>query len=334
MSPRNSHGRSGPRFDAQQAVTDRIIAALEAGTVPWRQPWRGGGAQANVISKRPYRGINQLLLPLAGFASPWWLTFKQLDAVGGRIREGEARSKGGPGPSLVTFWKVERREDEETGEVKRRFLLRTYNVWNVDQVEGLPEGLVPEPEPAGAVEPIEACEAILAGYVERGGPTLAYGGGSAHYNVVRDHLQLPDRERFHSREALYSTAFHEAVHSTGAEKRLDREELCSPKATFGSPLYAKEELVAEIGAAMLCTHAQIDTEPLGANSAAYIAHWLGHLRDDKGLVISAASKAQRAVDLVAGEQDDDPEAPAAGAPVEEAPPEEALAEARVPEAVA
>jgi antirestriction protein ArdC len=300
MSARKGRGRSAPRFDAQQAVTDRIIAALEAGTVPWRQPWRGGGAQANVISRTPYRGINQLLLPLAGFASPWWLTFKQLDTVGGRIREGQARSKGGPGPALVTFWKVDKREDEETGELKRRFFLRVYNVWNIDQVEGLPDTLVPEPELGAPVEPIEACEAILAGYVERDGPTLAYGGDSAHYNVMRDHLQLPDRDRFYSSEALYSTAFHEAVHSTGAEKRLNREELWSPKASFGTPLYAREELVAEIGAAMLCTQAQIDTEPLGDNSAAYIAHWLGHLREDKGLVISAASKAQRAVDMVAG----------------------------------
>jgi antirestriction protein ArdC len=272
--------------------------------VPWRQPWRGGGAQANLVTRKPYRGVNQLLLPLHGFASPWWLTFKQLDALGARIRDGQARRAGGPGPSPVTFWKVDKLEDEDTRELKRRFFLRVYNVWNVDQLEGLPDGLVPKPAQGPAVEPISACEAILAGYVERGGPALAYGGDSAHYNVVRDQLQLPDRDRFYSSEALYSTAFHEAVHSTGAEKRLNREELWSPKATFGSALYAKEELVAEIGAAMLCTRAAIDTEPLGDNSAAYIAHWLGRLRDDKSLVISAASKAQRAVDLIVSDTDD------------------------------
>jgi antirestriction protein ArdC len=288
------------RFDPQQAVTDRIIAALESGTVPWRQPWRGGGAHANLVSRRPYRGINQLLLPLAGFGSPWWLTFKQLDALGGRISDGQARRAGGPGPALVTFWKVDGREDEESGEVVRRFFLRTYNVWNVEQVEGLPAGLVPEADELAAIEPIDACEAILARYVEAGGPSLTYGGTSAHYDVARDHLQLPDRERFYSAEALYSTAFHEAVHSTGAASRLNRDELVSPKARFGSALYAKEELVAEIGAAMLCAEARIDTEPLGENSAAYIAHWLGQLREDKSLVISAASRAQRGVDLILG----------------------------------
>lgn len=318
MSAQKTRGRSGPRFDPFEAVTARIIAALENGTVPWRQSWRGGGAQANLVSRKPYRGVNQLLLPLAGFESPWWLTFKQLDALGARIQEGQARRAGGPGPSLVTFYRTYDRDEEATGETRKRFVLRAYSVWNADQLVGLPAGLVHQPDPDAAQgAPIDACEALLARYLENGGPSLAYGGDSAHYLVATDHVQVPGRERFDCPEALYAVAFHECAHSTGAAKRLKRPELLSPLANFGSDPYAKEELVAEISAAMLCARARIATEALGDNTAAYIANWLAVLRGDNRFVISAAAKAQRAADLIAGvpgdERADDGATPLTGA---------------------
>jgi len=292
------------RFDPYAAVTDRIVAALERGTVPWRQPWRALGQQANVVSRKPYRGVNQLILPLLGYESRWWLTFKQLKELGGRIAEGQSRRAGGPGPALVCFYRVYKRRHDETGEEERRFVLRAYSVWNSAQVSGLPDWLVAEPTAQEPVDPIPECEALVERYLADGGPELAYGGDRAFYDPARDHIQLPPAARFDTRASFYATAYHELVHSTGAQHRLARAEL-APAHGFGSDPYAREELIAEIGAAMLCAATRIDCAELGENSASYMAHWLGALRGDSRLVVAAASKGQRAADMIRGVGYDD-----------------------------
>lgn len=314
-----------PRFDVYQAVTDKIIAALESGVVPWRKPWRyaGQGVQRNVTSKRPYRGVNQLLLGMSEFDSPWWITFKAAAELGGRVKPEQARKNGGVGPELVVYWnrvkcsacvakdgsiKPGKTKCESCGGRRSFYLLRFFSVWNVEQIDGLPDGLVPPPaEEPEDFDPLAACERVLAPYAESG-PTEKTGrDGRAYYRPATDVVTMPPSGAFDSPEHFYATRFHELVHSTGHEKRLARDELTALKSTFGSEPYAREELVAEVGASMLAALAGIDTPELDENAAAYIGNWLTKFQGDKKLIIGASAAAQRAVDLITGTTFDDAE---------------------------
>lgn len=268
------------KVDVYQQVTDRIIAAIEAGTAPWRRPWKGGGP-VNVRNGRPYRGVNIFLLDLMGYTDPRWGTFRAVKEVGGHVRTGEKAT-------YVILWKpVEKRAkgDEEEGE--RYLLLRSYAVFNAEQCEGLPEYSVGE----RTHTPHEAAEQIVTGYVP--GPTIAHRGGQAFYSETLDLVQVPNPMEFESMEAYYSTLFHELVHSTGHKERLNRLEAGG----FGTGPYAKEELVAEMGAAMLCGMVGIDNLDM---NAAYLANWLEVFRRDKKFVVNAAALAQRACDHMVG----------------------------------
>jgi antirestriction protein ArdC len=273
-------------------ITDRITALLEQGTVPWHKPWTARtGLPRNFVSKNPYRGINVFLLLAMMYESPFWLTFRQVSQLGGSVRKGE---KACP----VVFWKQTTTEDKESGEQKKKYLLRFYHVFNVSQCDGLKIGteLVPE-SVNGIVKP----EEIVANMPQP--PLVKHGMTHAYYSPREDHVGLPSQERFERTEDYYSTFFHELVHSTGHEKRLKRSTLMESNG-YGSNPYCKEELIAEMGAAFLCGQAEIAERTID-NSAAYLNNWLQQLRQDKTLIVQAAAQAQKAADFILGNETDE-----------------------------
>ena len=280
-----------PHVSVYEIITNQILAELERGNVPWRKPWRVL-PPANLISKKPYRGINVFLLGFAGYGSQYWLTFGQAKQLGGNVRRGEHGTK-------IVFWKFNTYETEtadgETEERKSAFL-RYYTVFNLEQTEGLKALL--ELPPAF---PIESAEEIVK---RMPNPPAFEQDSRAAYIPSLDVVTMPSRTAFDSQEEYYSTIFHELTHATGHAKRLGREGFDKPQ-QFGSDSYSKEELIAEMGSAMLCGVAGIEQSTL-ANSAAYLKSWIARLRADSKLVISAASAAQKAADYIRGESKDSP----------------------------
>jgi len=295
MSARTPRSPASARRDPYAEVTDRIMAALDRGTVPWRHPWRARGLR-NAVSHRPYRGINLLVLSLtsmeAGYDDARWLTFRQAEQLGGHVRRGEHGTR-------VVFWKWPARDDERDTDPddERRGdafpLMRLYTVFNVAQCEGLS---LPDPESGGEFDPLERAESIVSGYAS--GPDVLHDAAAAYYVPARDEVHLPPRSAFRDADGYYATLFHELAHSTGHPSRLGREGY-QESVPFGSPVYSREELVAEFAAAFLCQEAGVDASRLD-QSAAYIASWLRALQDDRRLVVAAAGQAQRAVDHILG----------------------------------
>jgi antirestriction protein ArdC len=280
--------------DVYTEVTDRIVAALESGTVPWRRPWiAGADSHRNPVSGTVYRGVNPFLLELTamerGYTDPRWMTFKQARAAGGNVRKGERST-------LVIFWKMLKGTDSDTGEAKTIPMLRHYRVFNVAQLDGVELATEEQPDP---FVPIDRAAELVAGMPDA--PSISYGGERAFYAPAWDAVQLPQPERFVSAEAFYSTTFHELAHATGHASRLNRPEVANATHAFGSADYSREELVAEFSASMLCGVAGIAPAVI-EQSAAYIAGWLKALSDDPKLLIAAAGRAQRAADFIRGEQ--------------------------------
>ena len=270
--------------DVYQIITDRIIALLESGTVPWHRPWKGGSeAPRNFMSRKVYRGINLFLLNATRFASPYWLTFKQVQTLNGQVKKGE---KSFP----VVFWKI--LEEEENGETKKIPFLRYHSVFNVLQCEGIT--LPAPPGNNGEFHPIKKCEEVVANMPRR--PAIEHGNGCACYSSQRDTVSIPEANTFESSEAYYGVLFHELTHATGHVSRLNRKEITDPN-TFGSNPYSREELVAEMGAGFLSGHCEIENRTLD-QSASYIQTWLERLRNDRKLVVHAAAHAQKACDFI------------------------------------
>ena len=270
-------------------VTDQVLKLLERGTVPWHRPWHGGELPQNLVSRKAYRGINPFLLGCTGYASPYWLSYKQAQQRGGNVRKGEKST-------LVVFWKrwTTEKRDAETGEKTSTTLpiLRYYRVFNVEQCEG-----VEAPELADKdFEPIERCESVVADMPNA--PTIENRETRAYYRPRTDTVNMPRPELFNSAPEYYSTLFHELTHSTGHVSRLRRKDIEDVQ-PFGSADYSREELVAEMGAAFLCGHCGIEAATI-ENTAAYLNGWLRKLRDDRKLVIVAAAQAQRAADCILG----------------------------------
>jgi antirestriction protein ArdC len=301
--------------DLYADVTAKIVEALEAGTVPWQRPWghvRGTFEPfRNLHTNHEYRGVNVLLLTLAsmekGYTSPYWLTYNQARERGGQVRAGE---KG----TLIVFWKPSERplrdgagevvRDEETDEplMAKTLILKHFHVFNVEQCDGLSVPAPAAPAPV-AFTPDERAEALWAGFKDA--PPVRHGGNQAFYALPpADFIQMPPRKSFKDSASYYQVRFHEAIHSTGAPARLNRRTLADA-APFGSPVYGQEELVAEMGSAMLM--AQCGMTPDIQNSAAYIRGWLKALQDDKRMLVFAAAQAEKAARYVQGQQ---PEAPA------------------------
>ena len=301
------------RFDAAQSITDEIVALLEAGTMPWRRPWRiaGGGVPLRVGGE-PYRGINAFLLGLraamAGYTSPTWMTFAQARRLGASVRKGERSSV------VVYYGTAGRRDaagdagaggdavgdraggrdgamsDAEAGGTYR--FLKSYRIFNAAQIEGLDAAFHPEPEapPEAGPEPIPELEAFFGSV----GADVVTGGDRACYVPSLDRVHMPEMARFESASSGYATLAHELAHWTKAPHRLDRG---FGPSSFGNEAYAKEKLMAELAAVLLgqrlgFTPGHID------NHAAYIGSWLRVLRGDKRFVFRAAADAQRAVDFL------------------------------------
>lgn len=272
-------------MDIYAEITNRIITQMEQGTIPWQKPWIAGSTAAAIsyATGIPYSLLNQMLLGRAGE----YATFQQIQHAGGRVRRGEKAS-------MVVFWKWIETEDEKTGEKKEVPFLRYYNVFHLDQCEGLTAHFAAT-LPTTA-EPDETAESIIAAYCGRTGVKLVHQeGDAAFYRPATDTITLPRRQQFKEPAEYYSTAFHELTHSTGHASRLNRVE---KPAFFGSDAYSKEELIAEMGAAVLVNHAGLETPASFRNNAAYIQSWLGVLKGDKRFIVSAASKAEKAVELI------------------------------------
>lgn len=293
-----------PRTDVYEEVTNQIIAMLEEGTRPWSPRWASGLAS---LPRRhegtAYRGINILLLWTAamtrGYANPYWMTYRQATELGGQVRKGE---KG----NLVVHAGIFTPKDGETGEpvtnsegeeATRKFLKR-YVVFNVEQIDGL--DMSKYPAPAVEMKNRDERDRKLDDAFARWPVPYAEGGPSAFYDPAADRIQMPAFGDFESGNAFYATLAHEAVHSTGSAKRLARETL----RYYGKAreIRAEEELIAEIGAAMLC--AQLGMEPTEREDhAAYVASWLTALRNDKRAIFRAASAAQAASELILSHMD-------------------------------
>lgn len=278
-------------MDVYQIVTDRIISMLERGTIPWRKCWQAGsGMPRNLVSKKEYRGVNVFLLSAMPYSSPYWLTFKQAQDLGGHVRKGEKSS-------MVVFWKMlDKLEEDEAASSKGKIpMLRYYQLFSVEQCEGISVPSDPD-EIVNPFTPIERAEQIVSGYKDC--PSIHYGGNRAFYRPLEDRVQMPSQHTFDSSELFYQILFHELGHSSGAKHRLARKEVLEVN-NFGSEPYASEELVADLCSSFLCAHAGISNETI-EQSASYIDGWLSVLRKDKRMVVMAAAQAQKAADWILG----------------------------------
>ncbi|MGI4741298.1 MAG: ArdC family protein [Janthinobacterium lividum] len=283
------------RPDVYQLVTDRIVTALEGGIIPWRKPWNAVyGLPRNYATGKAYTGINAFLLHFSG-ALPFFLTFKQALALGGCVRKG---AKGHP----VVYYNISLRENQQTGKEEKMPFLKYYTVFSVEDIEGIDFSLpvVEEREHT----PLAVAEAIVKGW--EGRPAIEHLHQRAYYSPSLDFVNMPRLATFTTVEGYYATLFHELTHSTGHASRLDRPDLTAGEGKQ-SASYAREELTAEMGASFLCAAAGLHTEQTEENAVAYIQTWLERLKNDKKLVLQAASKAQRAAKLILNTSEEVPE---------------------------
>lgn len=268
-----------------EEVTQSIIDQLEKGAIPWVKPWRAdSSADKNVISQKPYQGINRLILGMTamvkGYNVPAWASFKQWESLGAYVKKGEKGTR-------IVFYSPVSKENKQTGETESYSVLKSYVVFNASQVEGLTITNVElEDKPFTANQLAE--ERII-----KTGAVISHGSDAAFYMPSQDRIQLPHKTAFDAECHYYATAFHELVHWTGHESRLKREF----KGRYGDSKYAFEELVAEMGAAFLCQDYGIQGE---LRHAGYIQSWLKALKDDSKAIFKASALAQKAADYING----------------------------------
>lgn len=283
--------RFGGDMKAYEVITDRFIEILESGVSPWRQPWasRKVGFAKNMVSGKDYRGINFFTTNYSSYDSSLWGTYKQISSLGGQVKKGE---KGTP----IVFYTLLEKEGKEGEDNKSIPFLKYSYVFNAMQCEGL---RVEEEVHVERYEhsAIEECEGLILG-IPLGFSTILHGGDRAFYRPITDTITLPHKSLFPRVEDYYATYFHEAVHATGHVSRLHREgvEGCS---YFGSSVYSKEELIAELGSAFLCAAGGIDDRTMD-NSASYLNGWIRLLKENPRILLQSASCAQRAVDYLRG----------------------------------
>jgi antirestriction protein ArdC len=263
-------------------ITDEIISKLKGGTIPWRQTWKSG-LPANAVSRQPYRGINIWLLDNGNYQSNLWLTFNQTKQLGGMINKGEHGKQ-------IIYWAIKTKvwkddlEDEHRDEIP---LLRMYTVFNVQQTT------VEMETESAKFDPISKAQDIIDGY--EGGPEIVFGEPS--YSSELDKVKMPAMSAFDSRGGYYSTLFHELSHSTGHEKRLNR----NIKNHYGSDPYAEEEIISEMSASFLSGITGVDVYAKTIeNTAGYIQHWSERFADNTKLIIRLSSQAQKSSDWILG----------------------------------
>ncbi|WP_298161946.1 zincin-like metallopeptidase domain-containing protein [Brevundimonas sp.] len=283
------------RPDLYSRITHQIVAQLETGVRPWTRPWVVSQSVSRPLRHdgTPYRGINVVLLwaeaAARGFQSSTWMTFRQALALDAHVRKGEK------GSTVVYANALVRTDEDDTREEATRRIpfLKAYTVFNVEQIEGLPASYAPAPAPVVNLgQRIARAEAFFAAT----GADVRHGGGCAFYAPGPDFVQMPVFESFLDPEAYYATLGHELTHWTRHSSRLDRD---LGRRRHGDDGYAREELVAELGAAFLCADLGLALEPR-EDHAAYLASWLEALRQDNRLIFSAAAHAQRAIDFLHG----------------------------------
>lgn len=272
-----------------QIITDKIIEQLESGVAPWQKPWTCD-VPMNLISQKEYRGLNVFLLASQGYGSRYWLTYAQANKLGGHVKKGEHST-------LVTYWNIGEekmvRKADGTERTSKPVLLRYYSVFNLEQTEGIADKL--GLSNVARVPNIEDCEHIVS---QMPNTPAREQSDRAWYRPSTDSVGMPPKSLFGSAEGYYATLFHELTHSTGHKSRVGREGIENLN-EFGSESYSKEELVAELGASMLCGVTGISPAVI-QNSAAYLKNWIDRLRGDSKLIVSAASQAQRAADYIRG----------------------------------
>lgn len=281
-------------------VTKKIIDIMNEGVIPWNRPWHGGsGGPRSYTTGRPYSWLNQMIL---GGQEGEYISFRQAKALGGKIKKGSKSN-------IIVFFKRYKVKDtdregnpvlDEDGKQKERIvpLLKYYNVFKVDDVEGIEPHKTDEPKII--LNPDKAAEEAISAYCERTGVKLNIRStGRAFYDTVLDAINVPELLQYDDRAEYYSTLFHEIIHSTGAQSRLDRS------LSHERQEYSREELVAEMGSAMLCSRFGIDTKKSLRNSAAYIQSWKKYLSSDEKAVVWASSRAEKAARYFLGEEDGD-----------------------------
>ena len=291
-----------------QMVTDRIIEQINKGIVPWHKPWHFAGNAStsedvaiNYVSRKPYSLLNQWLLMEPGE----YITFTQIKGLGGNLKKG-AKSRFVVFFTKATYKKI----DPETNEEKEETypLLRYYNVYRLADTEGIKSKL---PAPGEAPEIVETpamsdeADAAIAAYIaSQAGLTFQNDKPSdrAYYSLHDDKVVVPMRSQFTEMAEYYSTAFHELTHSTLTEGRCNRRQV-GEVAFFGSKSYSREELVAEMGAAMLCSNFGVDTDKAFCNSVAYLQSWVANLKNDPKAIVVAASRAEKAARYILGERE-------------------------------
>ncbi len=280
--------------ETYERVTATILGLIEKGDLlPWQKPWKGQSMWARSMSSgKLYNGINRWVLTMTAEAngwSPWFGTYKQIAALGGQVRKGEKSQ-------IAILWKPV--EKVVNGETEKFLIMRLFNVFSASQADNLPEKYYAKPEP-NEVEVVETAEVALKGYLNREGIPVTWGGDRACYSPRTDSINLPKVEAFESGDHYYATAFHEAAHSTGHASRLNRPGIVDFD-HFGSHQYSREELVAELGSAMILGTLGLDKPNLVENQAAYLKHWKAALADDPQAFVWAAGRAEKAADLVLG----------------------------------
>lgn len=276
--------------DIYAHVTNSIIAALEQGTPPWIRPWQDCGAMpSNLVTGKPYRGINVIMLYVeassCSYTDSRWLTFRQANDIGARIRKGEHGTQ-------IIFYRMREIKDAKgdvsdnaSDDTRSIPMLKTYTVFNASQLESVPDRFDVCPDVAWS--PVEAAEQVIANT----GAVIQHGGNRAFYRPSDDIIQLPPSSLFSKPDDYYATALHELCHWTGHPRRLNR----ALTGRRDIEAYAYEELIAEIGAAFLCAHSRLSAR---LEHASYISSWLNALRRDKRLIFVAAGAAQKAADFV------------------------------------
>lgn len=284
--------------ETYERVTAVILALIEKGELlPWQKPWKGESEWARSMSTgRTYNGINRWVLTLTAQErnwSPWFGTYKQIEALGGQVRKGEKST-------LAILWKPMKRVNKDTGLEEKFMLLRTFNVFSASQADGLPEKFFAKPEPTNNDDRHDEAERVFSDYVEREGISgTHFGGDRAFYSPALDSITVPKFDTFVSADHYYATVFHECAHSTGHKSRLARPGIVEFDG-FGSHQYSREELVAELGSSLVLGVLGLDKPNLVENQAAYLKSWSKALADDPQAFVWAAGRAEKAANLILG----------------------------------